>query len=97
MKIFRERLREAVDEVCRHDGISQEKLAEELGIGRTTFRNYFDRATTMPIDKLVKIADRLDCDINWLCGREVSKEWPKRNPMEEISQKLDRVLNAKDS
>ena len=92
MKIFRERLREAVDEVCYQDGISQEKLAEELGIGRTTFRNYFDRATTMPIDKLVKISDRLSCDINWLCGRDVSQEWPKQDTIEEINEKLDKIL-----
>lgn len=92
MKIFRERLREAINETCHLEEITQEKLAEELGIGRTTFRNYFDRATTMPIDKLLKIADRLSCDINWLCGRDVSKEWPKQDTIEEINKKLDRVL-----
>lgn len=95
MKIFRERLRQAVDDRCAADGVTQAELAETLGLDRNRFRNYFTRATNMPLDQLRNIADGLELDLNWLLGRDETPEWPKEDQLSEISRKLDQALNNK--
>ena len=96
MQVFRERLRQAVKAHCKEHGVTQEELATQMGMDRNRFRNYFTRATHVPIDQLVKIADHMELDLNWLCGREVSKEWPKSDPILSLHEKLDKALKKKD-
>ena len=92
MELFRQRLRDAVREVCKKEHITQENLADELGIERTTFRNYWTRQTKIPIERLRQIFDRLNLDANYMIGRDSSREWPKEDPLEQINRKLDRAL-----
>lgn len=92
MEIFRERLREAVIEACEKRGMTQGELAEVLGLGRTRFKNYFSRATHMPVGTLREIIDELEIDANWVLGRDVSKEWPKEDPLQQIQSRLDTLI-----
>ena len=93
MQIFRERLKIVVEEKCDRDGITQEELATRLGLSRNRFRNYWTRATHMPVETLTRIADELEVDINWLCGRNTTPEWPKDDPIQSINSKLDKIIS----
>lgn len=64
-----------------------------MGYGRTTFRNYFTRSQNMPVDVTRHIADELKLDLNWLFGRDVTPEFPKNDPMDELNQKMDKLLD----
>lgn len=92
MKIFRERLKEAVVTTCKKHGWSQERLAAELDIDRSRLKNYWERATMIPMEVLADLADVLEVDVNWLIGRDVSPEWPKDDPLRDVQLKLDKIL-----
>ncbi len=52
----------------RDKGISQKKMFAELGISENTLTNF---KTSMPkVDTVAKIADYLDCSVDYLLGRE---------------------------
>lgn len=48
---------------------TQEKIANELNIARTTYRNYENGSREPSIDLLIKIADYFDVSLDFLCGR----------------------------
>ena len=91
MSTFPKRLKQRVDEVCAERGISVYDMADDLQIGRTRFRHYWERGSRPDHDLMRKIADYLNMDLNWLYGRDASHEWPKVNQMDSIQDKLSEI------
>ena len=59
-------------------GVSVKKLLEDVGLGFNTMSNM---KTSMPkADNLAKIADYLDCSVDYLLGRTDSPELIKKAP-----------------
>jgi len=50
-------------------GITQEELAEHLGVGRPTIAGYETKGKQPDFEKLSKIADFFNCSIDYLLGR----------------------------
>ena len=58
---------ERIKNVAKQKGISVKKILEEVGLGFNTMSNM---KTSMPkADNLAKIADFLDCSVDYLLGR----------------------------
>ncbi len=61
----------------KEKGISVKKLLEDVGLGFNTMSNM---KTSMPkVDNLAKIADYLDCSVDYLLGRTDIPEVNKGN------------------
>lgn len=58
---------ERIKSTAKHKGVSVKKLLEDIGLGFNTMSNM---KTSMPkADNLAKIADYLDCSVDYLLGR----------------------------
>ncbi len=58
---------ERIKELSKKRGVSVKKLLEDVGLGFNTMANM---KTSMPkSDNLAKIADYLDCSVDYLLGR----------------------------
>lgn len=51
-------------------GISNEAMAEKLGITRKTLYNWMDKGN-IPLSSLILMADMFECSIDYLLGRKV--------------------------
>ena len=56
-------------ERARH-GISNDSLAEKLGVSRKTIFNWMDKGN-IPSSALIRMADIFGCSIDYLLGRSV--------------------------
>ena len=65
MSVMSERLQLLRNE----NGISQQKMAENIGTTRTNYKNYESMQTAPPISILIKIAVTFDISIDYLTGR----------------------------
>lgn len=65
MKIFGKRLRE----VRKSKKITQQELADRLGIKRNTYSDWENGKTEPTFEILVKLADLFDVSLDWLFGR----------------------------
>lgn len=65
MSVMSERLRL----LRKENGISQQKMAENIGIARTNYKNYESMQSFPPISVLIKIAATFDISIDYLTGR----------------------------
>ena len=65
MSVMSERLRL----LRKENGISQQKMAENIGIARTNYKNYESMHSFPPISVLIKIAATFDISIDYLTGR----------------------------
>lgn len=87
-----------IKELRTKQGLSQEQLAEKLDMNRVNISNY-ERGviTNIPGDVLVKLADILDTNTDYLLGRsdseEGSSDWDSQLP--ELNDKDDKDI-AKD-
>lgn len=63
--LFHERLRK----VRKARGFTQEKVAKELGYDQKTYSNY-ERNRIPSLEDVIKIADILNCDVEYLCGKQ---------------------------
>ena len=66
MKIFGERLRE----VRKSKKITQQEVADRLGIKRNTYSDWENGKTEPTFEILVKLADLFDISLDWLFGRD---------------------------
>lgn len=66
MKIFGKRLRE----VRKSKKITQQELADRLGIKRNTYSDWENGKTEPTFEILVKLADLFDVSLDWLFGRD---------------------------
>ena len=66
MIIFGKRLRE----VRKSKKITQQELADRLGIKRNTYSDWENGKTEPTFEILVKLADLFDVSLDWLFGRD---------------------------
>lgn len=66
MKIFGKRLRED----RKSKKITQQELADRLGIKRNTYSDWENGKTEPTFEILVKLADLFDISLDWLFGRD---------------------------
>ncbi len=57
----------------RDEHITQEQMAQMLGISRRTYANYERGVHAMPVDVLVNIADLFNISLDDLAGRKIEK------------------------
>lgn len=91
MNIYAERLKERVEWAKKNRGLTQEQIANAANLTRTALRHYWDRGGTPNERSLLLLADILECDLNWLIGRDTTPEWPKTDPLEDIRSKLGSI------
>lgn len=61
-----------IKQLCKSKGIFVKKMLEDIGLGFNTMSNM---KTSMPkADNLAKIADYLDCSVDYLLGRTTDPE-----------------------
>ena len=66
MKIFGKRLRE----VRKSKKITQQELADRLGIKRNTYSDWENGKTEPSFENLIKLADLFEVSLDCLLGRE---------------------------
>ena len=74
-KIFFKRLRE----LRFRYGLTQNELAEIIGIKRNTYSDWENGKTEPSFENLIKLADLFEVSLDWLFGREQMKV-KKRSP-----------------
>lgn len=57
-----------IDAERARKGISNDALAEQLGVSRKTLYNWIDKGN-IPTSALIQMADTFDCSIDYLLGR----------------------------
>lgn len=57
-----------IDAERARKGISNDVLAEKLGVSRKTLYNWMDKGN-IPTSALIQMADTFDCSIDYLLGR----------------------------
>lgn len=60
-----------IDAERARKGLSNECLAEELGVARKTLYNWLNNGN-IPLAALIKMADMFGCSIDYLLGRSVA-------------------------
>lgn len=64
--VFPQRLKQ----LRQKKGLTQQKLAEILGIKRNTYSDWENGKTEPSFENLIKLADLLEVSLDWLFGRE---------------------------
>lgn len=57
-------------ELRKSFGLTQEELANRIGISRDTYKNYEQERTQMGYEMLIKMANFFDVSLDYLCGRQ---------------------------
>lgn len=60
-----------IDAERARKGISNDRLAEDLGVTRKTLYNWLNKGN-IPLSALVHMADMFGCTIDYLLGRQAS-------------------------
>lgn len=58
-----------IKEIAKSNGISTTKMLEECGLNKNTLSTMSNRGSWVQADSLAKIADYLDCSVDYLLGR----------------------------
>lgn len=56
-------------DLLQKKGVTPYKVAKATGIGNSTFTDWKNGRSTPKLDKLAKIADYLDCSVDYLLGK----------------------------
>jgi transcriptional regulator with XRE-family HTH domain len=72
---------EKLIQLRKDSGLSQAKLAKQLGIPQQTVNKYEHEQVVMTIQKLVDFANFYNVSIDWLLGRSNTKD--VNNPVSE--------------
>lgn len=71
----------------------QEEMAKTLGVGRRTYQQYEDGTRSLPLPAMIKLAARLDCDMNELVtGAPLPVSFSARTRIAETAIDAFRVL-----
>lgn len=93
---FGEKLRKIRNEA----GITQKELADKIGVKRTTVSGYETEGKEPPYNTLIKIAQTLNCSIDYLLGyaeENNSKDKAQDNFYEKLSKREDLQLLVKET
>jgi|SRR5690554_2091627 len=92
--------------IRKESGITQEKLADKIGISRSTLAGYETEGKKPTYDTLVKIAQALNCSLDMLLDYEGNDNFDKKrlyfSPQdkklyEKLSQRKDLKLLVKET
>jgi transcriptional regulator with XRE-family HTH domain len=77
-------------------GLSQQQLADELGINQQSINGYENRATEPDIEMLIKLADFFRTSVDYLIGYEATRDSKLRSVSPEEIRLLEnlRLLSA---
>ena len=87
-----------IRELREKKGITQTKLAEILGVGRTTITMYEKGTIVPPADILRKLADYFNVSVDYLLGREetVKEEKPAIKMTDFIDKCIEFNITSED-
>ncbi len=57
-------------------GLLQKEIAEKIGVDRTTYVKYENGSSEPNLEVIQRIADNLDCSVDYLLGRDVQQKEP---------------------
>lgn len=60
-----------IDAERARKGISNDRLADDLGVTRKTLYNWLTKGN-IPLSALIRMADMFDCSIDYLLGRKAA-------------------------
>ena len=63
-----------IKSLCKERGLTIKSLLEQCGIGRSFMYDLEKKNTSPSVDKLEKIADHLNCSVDYLLGRVKTPE-----------------------
>lgn len=63
-----------ISDECKKQGIKKKDLLEDCGLNQSYFSHIVNRNQMPTLDTIARIADKLDCSIDYLIGREKSSE-----------------------
>lgn len=68
-----------IREIREFQFLSQEAVAKILGVDQRTYSDYERGKTRISVEKLIKLAEYYDVDMNYICGlTKERKPFPKR-------------------
>ena len=73
-----------ISDYRKKQGISQEKLAELLGISRQAVTKWENEKTNPDTENLIRLSEVFGCSIDELCEKDEKKPEPKINPISHI-------------
>lgn len=83
---------ERIKKIAITRNISLKEVLEKAGLNKNTLTNF---KTSMPkADNLAKIADVLDCSVDYLLGREQKKEAPSPIDMDKRKARLIEIYDS---
>ena len=74
-----EKFHEKLKMLRKKKGLTQQEIADEIGINRGSYSNWEKGKREPSFENLVKLADLFDVSLDWLFGREQMK-FKKRSP-----------------
>ena len=78
---------ENIRQICRAKGLQIVRLESECGFARSTIRRWDNVSPS--IDKIIRVADVLDCSIDELCGRMYYVEQQEKATDAALEQMID--------
>lgn len=75
-------------------GISQQKLANEIGVSVDTIRSLEIGRANPSVDTLLKLADLFDCTLDYLTGRSDDPRSFRKITWTELSDTLNELLDV---
>ena len=81
-------LHERIRTLRKKERITQEKMAQRLGISRRTYANYERGIHAMPVEILVRIADMFSTTLDYLAGHDM----PPEQTLSESGEIYDRTV-----
>ncbi|OMF38818.1 hypothetical protein BK133_01030 [Paenibacillus sp. FSL H8-0548] len=73
-------------------GISQQKLANEIGVSVDTIRSLEIERANPSVDTLSKLADLFDCTLDYLVGRSDDPQTYRKVTWSELKETLNSIL-----
>lgn len=78
-------------------GISQKELSKEIQVAQNTISNWETGVREPSLDMLIRMADYLDCSVDYLLGRtDCPQGYVKKAPPDLESAGLEQVVKTKD-
>jgi len=75
----------------KDQGLTQQELADYLGIAQETLAHYEVGRTRFPVSMLPKLADKLNLSLDEMLGREATHAPGKRGPVSRLQQQVDAI------
>lgn len=70
-------------------GLTQEKLAQQLGMAKTTLASYEQAKRQPDLDTLAKIADRFSVTTDYLLGKNQTPRWATKKDTVDLKEFLE--------